>query len=489
MLKLYKFLKFVFYITPRGIYNMAIMRPILSATIWLVLVLTISVLAQLWEPIVVLVVLLTGLFFLFRVRAVRSWRGRKVVHRNVVASLQDFLAPGYDLNDAFESIKAQDAASKRLKVSSGAIDGVYQLDFLTPEGRTDDEVIKQMNATASSLKDVVRWMPFDADPRYGRVSVVMAFTDPLEAHLDASAAPVLHLTDEEKRDPYHWLQIGIDSMGNPLRQPMFLKEGGAVRETSSGKSGTGKSSIFKQKLTKACVTPSIDVVLMDGKRSEFTVFAPYCLHYGTTVADFWEQLRLLQDECIRRGNLLAENKEASLKGLKPPRQSDAWNDVDDGNFIAWFWDELYTVMASIKATALMEAVEKIGGIATIARSLGIHLHFSSQNFHGSLLPPKIRDAVFDLHNAFQSGSLEESQYVGFTPSSNVRPDLIRGQMTQAGNTTTVGQFATHGLGEPQYGKSFYITDEQINRVLGDAVAIEASQYLDEVSKDVAADSN
>lgn len=349
-------------------------------------------------------------------------------------------------------------ASRFIKVKRTPMKGVFRLELKTPIGRSDKDVMALMPSikSASKLQEILE---LDDDPRAGTVAVILGHISPLNADLDASQAQVLNLTPVERSDPYLWLEVGVDAAGRPFSLPLFLEEGGSVRSLHAGTSGAGKSSIVRQQLLQATLNPFIDVVIVDGKGSEFADFEPYTSMFARSRSEFFEVLRFLEGEVKRRADELRENKLQAWE-----RFSNSWNNTDDGNFLLFVWDEIGVILAGLPTREAIEVQQRLYGVFSVARSLGIAVILSSQTFRSDLLDTKTRDNCFDAAVGFKTNSPQESQYLGFSLDDDIRPDKITGKLMKSGRTSSVGQFAIRGL-HKTYGKSFYISDEQIRREL------------------------
>lgn len=354
----------------------------------------------------------------------------------------------------------KDLKPKQFVSYSFVSDAVIRVRFSTPAGRTDEDVIKTFAVFKAALRMVDAISIPDDDPFDGRVSVLFCITSPLNAVLDGSLAPVLSdplVVD----DPYHWLPIGVDSRGEDMEIPLFLKEGGATRQLCAGMSGSGKSSIIRQQLLQATLNRHIEVLILDGKGgSEFPQFKNKVAMYGINASDFFTQLRYLEAECKRRSSVLASNK---ISGVS--RRSQSWNHIDDGSFILWAWDELGAVMAGFDPGARHEAMTRLYGVLSIARSLGIAVIFSSQTFKADILNTQIRDNCFDIAVGYQMASIQEASYIGFEPDDPINPSKIPGKILKSGRSEKVGTFAFKGIGEPTYGRSYFISDKSILKAL------------------------
>jgi hypothetical protein len=442
-------------------------HPRLAFYIYLPLVTVSLVLANEIVAALAFIAFMGAVYFL-----VPRYLGPRYLRYNLSRAIQIGFAHFYAPGEA-DQAKGMTAVRKLggLKVKATSTRGVFRVLLRTPLANNDEDLMRQLPAVASAL-GVVKLIPLDEDERAGYISVLFCFVDPLEAHLHGEDAPVLHLTDEEKQDPYLWLPVGIDGSGELYEAPLFLKEGGSVRSLHAGISGAGKSSVVVQQILQATQNPSIDVHICDGKGgSEFALFQPYAQSFAIDKASFFAQLRLLEAEVTRRSRILGENK-----AKDPNRFSSAWNVYDDGNLLLWVWDELGRIKGQMKMVEQAETDDRIYGIASVARSLGIAIIFSAQTFRSDILSTKTRDNCFDIAFGFQTNGIQESEYIGFSPTNDVRPDLIKGKLLKSGRTSTVGQFATRGL-RSDYGKSYYISDVEIIAVLKDLVADEVSLYL------------
>jgi hypothetical protein len=353
----------------------------------------------------------------------------------------------------------KDLPAKRFAAVEFVSPVVVRIRFTTPEGRTDSDVIKTFPAFRASLGLVDAIVIPDDNPYDGAVSVLFCRVSPLEQVLDGTLAPVLRSADVVE-DPYYWLPIGVDARGEAMEIPLFIREGGSVRQLCAGASGSGKSSILRQQLLQAVLCRHIEVIILDGKRSEFGAYEPYVEKYGRDAKDFWAQLRYLDEECSRRGEILNQNK---LKD--EPRESESWNHVDDGKFIVWVWDELGKIMSGFDGGQRFEAMNKLYGVLSIARSLGIAVIFSSQTFKADILTTQIRDNCFDLSLGYKMNSTQEAAYIGFDGDDAVRPDLIGGKLLKSGKFSTVGTFAMKGIGESTYGRSYFIPKGNLKKAL------------------------
>ncbi|MBO1739797.1 hypothetical protein [Leifsonia sp. TF02-11] len=394
-------------------------------------------------PLIITILLSIGLYFAFKKY------GASIYHRYQLRLV---------LEQAIGDFFPEGQAKKHMTIHWADHNGNFRVDFRVPYGKSDAEFMKVLPAAASAL-GLVKFMPIDLDDRAGYVTILFCFNDPLEGHLRSEDAPVLHLSQFEREDPYLWLPIGVNALGEKYEVPLFLKDAGAMRRLDSGKSGAGKSSAVLQHLLFAAMNPYIDLAIADMKGgSEFPLFKPYASAYATDKNSFFDLLRYLEKEVARRSQHLAQH------ALDPGRFSKAWNSIDDGNFILWVWDELINTYKGLALQEMIEIQGRVAGIASVARSLGIAIIFSSQTFRSDVLETKVRDNMFDLTIAFQAGSLQDAEYVGFSSSDEIRPDLIKGKMLPSGNMSTAGQFATRGL-KSDYGKTYYLPNDIIAKAL------------------------
>ncbi|RFA08073.1 hypothetical protein B7R54_01720 [Subtercola boreus] len=352
--------------------------------------------------------------------------------------------------------------ANHLRVSSTAKEGVLQLSIRTPRHFTDDQMLATMPIVAAGLQ-LVRVSPLNINARQGNLDVLLLGVDPLTEDLDPVKAGVLNLTEQEQNNVFHWLDVGTTELGDPLQIPMFLKEGGAVRALHSGLSGAGKSSIIRQQLLWAVNNPNIDVGIIDGKGDQFTWFKNGADRYikGQYGKEaFLDFLTWLESERDRRGLVMGASKLVNFH-----RQSDSWNPTDDGNELLVVWDELSPVLGHFTTSKeKAEIQDRLYGILSVARSLGMAFILSSQTFPSYMLETRIRDLCFDLGVGYKQPE-QDAKYIGFTSLDLARPDLIRGVMVESGRLSCAGQFAVRGLSTPGYGKSYYISAEQIVNAL------------------------
>lgn len=389
----------------------------------------------------------TGLVMLIKPKMTNEYLRRKARRKTLAVMRKSF----YRLEDGLD-------ASRFIRVKRTRMKGVFHLKLKTPTGRSDKDVMSLMPDIAAALR-LQTILEVDDDPRAGVVVVVLGLISPLDADLDGSQAQVLNLTSAQQNDPYLWLEVGVDATGHPFSLPLFLEEGGSVRSLHAGTSGAGKSSIVRQQLLQATLNPFIDVVVVDGKGSEFGDFEPHISMYATNKAQFFDALRFLEEEVKRRGQVLNENKRQAWE-----RFSNSWNNFDDGNFLLFVWDEIGVILAGLPMKETVEVQSRLYGVFSVARSLGIAVILSSQTFRADILDTKTRDNCFDLAIGFKTNSPQESNYLGFTLEDEIRPDKITAKLMKSGRTSSVGQFATRGI-RNTYAKSFYITDNQIRNEL------------------------
>lgn len=389
----------------------------------------------------------TGLVLLLKPKLKNEYLRRKARRKTLAVMKKSYYKPEDGLD-----------AARYIRVKRTPMKGVFRLELRTPLGRTDKQILAIVAEVSAALR-LQKVLELDDDPRAGVVAVVLGLISPLDVHLEASKAPVLNLSAADRSNPYFWLPVGVDATGAPFTLPLFLQEGGAVRSLHAGTSGAGKSSIVRQQLLQATLNPYIDVVVVDGKGSEFPDFEKHISMYATDRAGFFDALRYLESEVKRRAQVLRHNK---LEGWD--RLSNSWNHEDDGNYLFFLWDELGVILGGMPMKEAMEVQSRLYGVFSVARSLGISVLLSSQTFRADTLDTRTRDNCFDVAVGFKTNSPQESQYLGFSLEDEIRPDKISGQVLEKGNTSSVGQFATKGI-RRTYGKSFYITDEQIRNQL------------------------
>lgn len=169
---------------PFMLIRFTVFRPLMGLTAWVILgAVFFGVVLQ--QPMMVMVYMLAVLLVGYFCRKyLADWRYR-VLTASFIRSHMDAFYEG-------------SSTSKLIKVRDVGVPGSVRVDFVTPHGKTDDQLMKQLPSLASALH-TVRFIPLDLDEREGFVSVLFSFTDPLLAHLDSSNAPVLHLVGGEPR--------------------------------------------------------------------------------------------------------------------------------------------------------------------------------------------------------------------------------------------------------------------------------------------------
>lgn len=390
------------------------------------------------------------LAFRYLAKPLAKYREKRMFRKTVLALMEETLWNP-------EQFKAKTF----VKISDTPMADVMRVDFTTPMGQPDESIMKVLPVFSAGLQ-LQSIVPLPDENAFdGVVSVLMCRTSPLETVLDGSKAPVLHL-GANVADPFHWLPVGVDANGSAYEVPLFLQEGGAVRQLCAGMSGSGKSSIVRQQLVQAVLNPSIDVAITDGKGSEFGLFAPYVQSFtrNPNAKEFFAQLRWLEDERDRRANILSHNKD-----VQTDRFSQSWNPFDDGNFLLWVWDELGVVLAGLSPQQKTEAQTRLYGLLSVGRSLGIGCILSSQTFKADILSTQIRDNCFDVSLGFKMNGMQEGAYIGFGVEDEVNPARIKGKILKSGKSATVGTFAMKGIDRNAYGRSYFITDAQIKSAL------------------------
>lgn len=432
---------------PYFLVSLTIFKPKTSAIVWFALGVALFGFVYPSLPLMFVYTLILGVAGYLSWRYLAGWRMRLIVRNDI----RDYLKEFYDGSDSKVGIK----------VLKTAVPGSYRVDFRTPRGKTDEQLMKQLEGLGSALA-LVRYMPLDLDERQGFVSILISFTDPLLEHLDSSKAQVLNLTDEELDDPGLWLEVGIYADTEPMEVPWWLPELGAVRNMTAGASGTGKSSIQKQRLLFACLSPHFEVALCDGKGTEFDLFKPYSDFYafGGSSSEFFAWIRFLEQKVLEHKEILNASKASGV-----PRKYEVFNPYDDGKIVVAVWDEIGATMGGLDTKQYMEAENRLFAITSIARSLGIATNFSSQTFNSAVISTRIRDNTFDAAEGFKLANFQESKFIGFTEDDEARPDKIRGNLLKSGRTSSAGQVVLRGFGRNTYGKSYFITSEQIRSTL------------------------
>lgn len=428
------------YFIVKGLFRLHMLRPWWTVAFYSTFLSIMALLVGDWLTGVLLIVL-PALAFKY-LRKPLEERKRMRVFRNTVVEIME----GTLWNP--EQFKAK----TYVQISKTHMPEVMRVDFTTPLGQHDEAVLKTLPIFSAGL-NLASIIPLpDEDAFDGVVSLLFCKKSPLDNILDASKAPVLNL-GADASNPYHWLAVGVDSIGQPYELPIFLKDFGATRQLCGGATGSGKSSILMQQFMFAVRNPVIDVVCTDGKGSEFDVFKPFCISYTSqpTTKDFFAQLRFLEDEKIRRATVLAENK-----AMNPDRFSTAWNPIDDGNFLLWIFDELGSVQAQMSSQQKSEFQTRLYGLLSVARSLGIACIFSSQTWKADMLSTQIRDNCFDVFLGFKMNSNQESAYIGFDLDDEVNPSKIKGHFLREGMLSCAGTFAMKGIDRNAYGRSYFL---------------------------------
>lgn len=327
----------------------------------------------------------------------------------------------------------------------------------TPGGKTDEDVIRVLPVVKSYLRLVDAVVLTDENPGDGTATILLAYVSPLEMELQGSDAPVLHM---DCSDPLSWLPVGISANGDELELPLFLKDQGSMRMLHTGEAGSGKSSVVTQQILFATKNPHVDVFITDGKGgSEFGVFRDHVEHFATDKKTFFEQLRMLEAEVAERSSRLEKNKNSQSN-----RFTNTWNHRDDGKYLLWVWDELGRIF-SLLGHDRGEVEDRIFGITSVARSLGIAVIFSSQTFKSDVLKTETRDATFNGAIGFKTNTARDAAFVGFDPSDAVNPVNIKGSMQKSGSMSSAGVFAVRGIDRSQFGRSYYLSTDLIRAEL------------------------
>lgn len=381
-----------------------------------------------------------------------SWN-RRWLKRQICFFLADF----YLGSETEELTKRQvvKKVGKQFTISQAGVEQIYRVRFTTPVGKTDDELVKHLEVLASDL-GVFRYSVDDPEG-FGNVSCVLAFEDVLSTDLNPYLSGIFTQKDAKATE---WLTVGITPFGEEYRIPLVMKNGGGVRALHQGISRSGKSSIVKQQLAWAIANPDFDVVVTDGKGSEFGWAEPYAVSFwdGQNIAGFWDQIRFLENEVARRAKLLSEHKRSN-----PHRSASELNPADDGEkYLLWVFDELARVRSLLPKTSdQFEFENRINGIVSVAGSLGICVIFSAQAFRNDVLPTLIRNNSFDLAIGYKSLDIQESSYIGFSADDPVRPDTISGGLDPStGRASYAGQFVARGLGGG-LGKAYFVPEAML----------------------------
>lgn len=319
-----------------------------------------------------------------------------------------------------------------------------------PTGKTDNDALQLAEPLESAL-ELLRVEPLADRPVKGTVEMMLVRKSPLDRHLPALEAPVLHMTKEQMADPYYVLPVGIDSRGKPWGAPLFQLGAGGQRIKTSGASGSGKSSAFKQHVLQAVKCDNVRVFLIDGKGSELGEFDSYAQQVAKTGEQALELLKYWNEYGIERSSILDAKKK---KG--GARLSETLNPDDDDEPLALLaWDEPFAVQTELDGD-WKKAMAYYRSSVSQGRSRGMTHLLSGQTFPTELIPGSIR-GNFDGTMGARSANPTDSEMSGFTKDDIVVPHKIKGEPDLAtGMFSTVGQFATKGLGAPTYVKSYYV---------------------------------
>jgi hypothetical protein len=325
-----------------------------------------------------------------------------------------------------------------------AAQGIFEVDLEVPQnGHTDLTLMRSFPAVLATATRAVRVVEKDLDPRSGFVTLRIMQRDPLAVAFPEEETPLLHLTREQLEDPYFPLGIGRDMDGELLTRQTFTQNYGSNRTLTLGESGTGKSSVINQVLCFDAVNPHIDLVICDGKGSEFAEFRPYAKRYwartdnGPTggTEGFKAVMEFMKEEIARRGQVLSHNK-----ATQDDRYSEVWNHIDDGPYLHWVWDELIATESNMEKNELRDLQLDILSITSVGRSLGVGVDFSSQSYRKEILDTPARDNTFNQSMSFKVKSQYEASNLGFTAEMEYHPAKIKGHWLKNGDFSGAGLY-------------------------------------------------
>lgn len=339
-------------------------------------------------------------------------------------------------------------------------EGNSTLFLQVPDGKKPSDVRDMAPYIASSL-DLLRAEPLASGSTQKQVEMLLLQTSPLNRHLPEMEAPVLHMTKEQMEDPYCIVPVAIDSRGNQWGTSLFQLGSGGQRILTSGASGSGKSSIFTQHIMQAVMCDNAEVWLIDGKGSELGMFEDYATRSATTPEEALQLSRDWVEDGTRRSSKLRAQK---AKGKK--RYSQVLNPIDDDEPVALFgWDEVLGLQGLMDKKDWLELIDNLTITTTLGRSRSQTHLVAGQSFPTTAFPQIIR-GNFDGKIAARAANASDAAMVGFTESDIVAPQYIGGSADpRTGMFSTVGQFATKGLGDPTYIKGYFLDPSTIQEHL------------------------
>jgi hypothetical protein len=371
---------------------------------------------------------MAGVFYVVKLK-VSDWWFCEMYQGDARAALRGFYGEDY-YDDAISLVKTR-------------VHGVYELIMVTPNGKDDASLMKQMPAVAAALH-AVTYEPDDKDPRAGYVTVIFAKKDLLSETLDSEETPALNATQEQLNGIHQWLPVGKTIMGDLFELPLNNSDG-SMRYIVTGASGSGKSSVPIQVLLHCIESDLWDVMLSDMKPWDLKKFAPYVQSYAYKSADLMRQLDILEGEIERRMELLQKNirenpnKERVFESVLNP-----FDDGPEGKYLVWMFDERLQALNGMNPKMRDEYLSREQSIMSVFRSTGISVFSIGQNFRSDVMPTATRDQMFNAAIGHYVGSFADSTFAGWTAEDTLRPDTIPGHITRDGNSA-VGKFVVRGI--------------------------------------------
>lgn len=332
----------------------------------------------------------------------------------------------------------------------------YEVAFKTPKNKTDEDILKLM----PMIRDQIGAFAWTEDLEHSRSGMsYILFTDKDYLADTITTSPLIgdgHLPKPFLEDFGARVPLGKDTFGRTIYLNLITPGVGATNWKVQGDTGAGKLSISKAVIDYCIGFPDLfDLVVFDGKGDEFTHFKDFCLMYGTTKLDFFEQQRYIAERGQEHSFRLAENKAMGL-----PRRHEFYNPWDDGGkFLVVIEDERMTILSTLKMNEVDKFYQDEYAIYSVSRSRGISGVKSSQIFKSEVMSVATRNQCFKGLVSGAIASSSDSLLSGFTADDEVAPHKIRGKLTATG-MSSAGLMVMAGVHEPTYFKSVYLGREK-----------------------------
>lgn len=340
---------------------------------------------------------------------------------------------------------------RQIVVREGAVPDVFRVSIQSDDGHADEEVVRHFPVLASDLRKSVVHVPDDSDD--GQVTAHVLGRDMLQTPLPGPV-PVCAAPPASAHD---WITIGIDTLAEPVRIPLFLAKAGGLRITIAGRAGSGKGSVQSQLIAGAILSNAFELWLADPKQTEMNWAADRADRYATEADAIVDTLTDLRDA--------VRNRQAQVAATG----HQLWDTSVHGRPLLFVLDELTTVTTEaggLDRKTVKTACDALVDISARARSAGVTLVVTTQQLSTEAIPSAAR-ANFDLRLSMSVNSEQDAEMAipGSTRGADLfNPFCIGGTYNTDGSLSTAGTFVLGGMFMKK-GRSHFIPSDQLRTLV------------------------